>query len=45
MEQHIFGVDLGGATIKHGLFTADGQLTEQREIPTQMTPASMAAPG
>lgn len=35
MEQYIFGVDLGGTTIKHGLFTADGQLMEKWEIPTR----------
>ena len=35
MEQYIFGVDLGGTTIKHGLFTADGQLIEKWEIPTR----------
>lgn len=35
MGQYIFGVDLGGTTIKHGLFTADGQLLEKWEIPTR----------
>lgn len=35
MEQYIFGVDLGGTTIKHGLFTAGGQLIDKWEIPTR----------
>lgn len=35
MNQYIFGVDLGGTTIKHGLFTADGQLLDKWEIPTR----------
>ena len=35
MEQYIFGVDLGGTTIKHGLFTVDGKLTDKWEIPTR----------
>lgn len=35
MEQYIFGVDLGGTTIKHGLFTADGRLLDKWDIPTR----------
>lgn len=35
LKQYIFGVDLGGTTIKHGLFTVDGQLLEKWEIPTR----------
>ena len=35
MEQYIFGVDLGGTTIKHGLFTVEGQLIDKWEIPTR----------
>ena len=35
MEQYIFGVDLGGTTIKHGLFTVEGQITDKWEIPTR----------
>ena len=35
MEQCIFGVDLGGTTIKCGLFTVDGQLMDKWEIPTR----------
>lgn len=30
-----FGVDVGGTTVKMGLFTADGTLTEKWEIPTR----------
>ena len=29
MEQYIFGVDLGGTTIKHGLFTVEGRLIDK----------------
>lgn len=35
MEQYVFGVDLGGTTIKHGLFTVDGRLIDKWEIPTR----------
>lgn len=35
MEQYIFGVDLGGTTIKHGLFAVDGRLVDKWEIPTR----------
>ena len=35
MEQYIFGVDLGGTTVKHGLFTVDGKLIDKWEIPTR----------
>ena len=35
MEQYIFGVDLGGTTVKHGLFTVEGQLMDKWEIPTR----------
>ena len=36
MEQYIFGVDLGGTTIKHGLFTGEGRLIDKWEIPTRV---------
>lgn len=35
MERYLFGVDLGGTTIKHGLFTVDGRLLDKWEIPTR----------
>lgn len=35
MERYIFGVDLGGTTIKHGLFTVGGPLLDKWEIPTR----------
>ena len=35
MEQYIFGIDLGGTTVKLGLFTAGGELQEKWEIPTR----------
>ena len=33
MDQFCFGVDLGGTTVKIGLFTVDGMLQEKLEIP------------
>lgn len=33
--KYAFGIDLGGTTIKHGLFSADGELIEKWEIPTR----------
>lgn len=35
MGKYIFGVDIGGTTIKHGLFTEEGKLLEKWEIPTR----------
>lgn len=35
-KRYIFGVDMGGTTIKNGLFTVDGKLLEQWEIPTRV---------
>ncbi len=35
MGKNIFGVDVGGTTIKMGLFTEDGALTDEWEIPTR----------
>ena len=35
MSKIVFGVDVGGTTVKLGLFTADGVLTEKWEIPTR----------
>lgn len=32
-----FGVDIGGTTIKIGLFSKDGELIEKWEIPTNKT--------
>lgn len=34
MNQFVFGVDIGGTTVKLGLFTAEGALLEKWEIPT-----------
>lgn len=34
MEQFVFGIDLGGTTIKLGLFTVEGTLLDKWEIPT-----------
>lgn len=35
MEQFIFGVDIGGTTVKLGLFCLDGRLLDKWEIPTR----------
>ena len=35
MEKVLFGVDVGGTTVKIGLFEADGDLKEKWEIPTR----------
>lgn len=35
MKQCIFGVDIGGTTIKLGLFLSEGKLLEKWEIPTR----------
>ena len=34
MGKYVFGVDLGGTTVKLGLFETDGKLLEKWEIPT-----------
>ena len=35
MKKYCFGVDVGGTTIKLGLFTVEGKLLEKWEIPTR----------
>ena len=35
MKQYGFGVDIGGTTIKLGLFRTDGELLDKWEIPTR----------
>ena len=35
MKKYCFGVDVGGTTIKMGLFTVEGELLEKWEIPTR----------
>lgn len=35
MEKYCFGIDIGGTSVKCGLFTADGELLEKWEIPTR----------
>ena len=35
MKEYVFGIDLGGTTVKLGLFTLDGELTDKWEIPTR----------
>ena len=35
MKQYVFGVDIGGTTVKIGLFRTSGELLEKWEIPTR----------
>lgn len=35
MEQYCFGIDIGGTSVKCGLFTKQGELKEKWEIPTR----------
>ena len=35
MSQYVFGVDIGGTTVKMGLFESDGNLLDKWEIPTR----------
>lgn len=35
MEQYVFGIDLGGTSVKLGLFRQDGALLDKWEIPTR----------
>lgn len=35
MAEYVFGVDIGGTTVKLGLFTVSGELLEKWEIPTR----------
>ena len=34
MKPYAFGVDIGGTTVKLGLFTTEGKLLDKWEIPT-----------
>ena len=34
MNKVLFGIDIGGTTVKCGLFTLNGELLEKSEIPT-----------
>ena len=35
MAKYCFGIDIGGTTVKCGLFETDGTLLEKWEIPTR----------
>ena len=39
MKQYYFGIDLGGTTIKIGLFSENGTLVKSQEIPTRIEEA------
>ncbi len=49
MENYVFGIDVGGTTVKCGLFTADGTVVDKWEIKTDISnngesiPADIAA--
>ena len=34
MEKYVFGIDLGGTTVKLGLLSVEGELLDKWEIPT-----------
>ena len=36
MAKYVFGVDIGGTTVKLGLFTVEGELQDKWEIPTRV---------
>ena len=36
MKPYAFGVDIGGTTVKIGLFETEGNLLEKWEIPTRV---------
>ena len=38
MEQFVFGIDIGGTSVKCGLFTADGTVKDKWEIPPSSEP-------
>ena len=35
MQNYVFGADIGGTSVKLGLFYSDGELLEKWEIPTR----------
>ncbi|MDE5864472.1 MAG: ROK family protein, partial [Lachnospiraceae bacterium] len=35
MKKYVFGVDIGGTTVKLGYFTVEGELLDKWEIPTR----------
>ena len=35
MKPYVFGIDLGGTTVKIGFFKTDGNLVDKWEIPTR----------
>ena len=43
--KYCFGVDIGGTTVKLGLFTAEGELIEKWEIPTRRERHGESVPG
>ena len=44
MEQFVFGIDIGGTSVKCGLFTADGTVKDKWEIPTDRTDGGKNVP-
>ena len=39
MAQYCIGIDLGGTTVKHGIFTVEGEVLDKWEIPTDKSDA------
>lgn len=44
MEKYLFGIDVGGTTVKCGLFTSEGELLEKWEIVTKRENKGAAVP-
>jgi len=44
MEQFVFGIDIGGTSVKCGLFTSEGTLKDKWEIPTDRTDGGKNVP-
>lgn len=41
MAKYVFGVDIGGTTVKIGIFTAEGEMIDKWEIPTRTDEGGM----
>ncbi|MCR5154173.1 MAG: ROK family glucokinase, partial [Lachnospiraceae bacterium] len=42
--KYVFGIDIGGTTVKMGLFTVEGEMVEKWEIPTRCENGGEAVP-
>ncbi|MGN0507564.1 MAG: ROK family glucokinase [Lachnospiraceae bacterium] len=44
MKHYVFGIDIGGTTVKCGLFTTEGELLDKWEIPTNRANGGESVP-